>query len=288
MYDRIAWMVLYMKKSFFPGTTGVFCLFFIPYMITIIFNGVDTTLINRKFDVETILPVIVAGQIGDNYELETIKAQAVIARSNFYRIAKEQESLNSVLTQIKDEIQKDSLYSLIMQDKYERAVTETEGKVITWKNQLKLVPYHEISAGDTRDGEEVFHSKEGVYLKSVHSSVDKESEDFLNSVYINQNILPKELEIKSRDSAGYVTELLADGKVLEGEAFRKGMGLSSANFTIQTIGNKVRFLCKGRGHGIGFSQYGGNEMAKNSQTEEEILEYYFPEMEIVEIDAVMK
>lgn len=283
-------MVLYMKKSFFPGTTGVFCLFFIPYMITIIFNGVDTTLINRKFDVETILPVIVAGQIGDNYELETIKAQAVIARSNLYRTVKEQKSLNSVLNQIRDEIKNKSLkslYLLIMQDKYERAVKETKGKVITWENKLKLVPYHEISAGDTRDGEEVFHSEEDAYLKSVHSSVDKKSEDFLNSVYINKNILPKELEIKSRDSAGYVTELLADGKVLEGESFRMGMGLSSANFTIQTIGNKVRFLCKGKGHGLGFSQYGGNEMAKNSKTEEEILEYYFPEMEIVEIDAVM-
>ena len=212
-------MALYMKKSFFPGTTGVFCLFFIPYMITIIFNGVDTTLINRKFDVETILPVIVAGQIGDNYELETIKAQAVIARSNLYRTVKEQKSLKS-------------LYLLIMQDKYERAVKETKGKVITWENKLKLVPYHEISAGDTRDGEEVFHSEEDAYLKSVHSSVDKKSEDFLNSVYINKNILPKELEIKSRDSAGYVTELLADGKVLEGESFRMGIGLSSANFTI--------------------------------------------------------
>lgn len=283
-------MVLYMKKSFFPGTTGVFCLFFIPYMITIIFNGVDTTLINRKFDVETILPVIVAGQIGDNYELETIKAQAIIARSNLYRTVKEQKSLNSVLNQIRDEIKNKSLkslYLLLMQDKYERAVKETKGKVITWENKLKLVPFHEISAGDTRDGEEVFHSEEDAYLKSVHSSVDKESEDFLNSVYINKNILPKELEIKSRDSAGYVTELLADGKVLEGESFRMGMGLSSANFTIQTIGNKVRFLCKGKGHGLGFSQYGGNEMVKNSKTEEEILEYYFPEMEIVEIDAVM-
>ena len=283
-------MVLYMKKSFFPGTTGVFCLFFIPYMITIIFNGVDTTLINRKFDVETILPVIVAGQIGDNYELETIKAQAIIARSNLYRTVKEQKSLNSVLNQIRDEIKNKSLksvYLLIMQDKYERAVKETKGKVITWENKLKLIPFHEISAGDTRDGEEVFHSEEDAYLKSVHSSVDKESEDFLNSVYINKNILPKELEIKSRDSAGYVTELLADGKVLEGESFRMGMGLSSANFTIQTIGNKVRFLCKGKGHGLGFSQYGGNEMVKNSKTEEEILEYYFPEMEIVEIDAVM-
>ena len=283
-------MVLYMKKSFFPGTTGIFCLFFIPYMITIIFNGVDTTLINRKFDVETILPVIVAGQIGDNYELETIKAQAVIARSNLYRTVKEQKSLNSVLNQIRDEIKNKSLKSLnllLMQDKYERAVKETKGKVITWENKLKLVPFHEISAGDTRDGEEVFHSEEDAYLKSVHSSVDKESEDFLNSVYINKNILPKELEIKSRDSAGYVTELLADGKVLEGESFRMGLGLSSANFTIQTIGNKVRFLCKGKGHGLGFSQYGGNEMVKNSKTEEEILEYYFPEMEIVEIDAVM-
>ena len=279
-----------MKKSFFPGTTGVFCLFFIPYMITIIFNGVDTTLINRKFDVETILPVIVAEQIGDNYELETIKAQAVIARSNLYRTVKEQKSLNSVLNQIRDEIKNKSLkslYLLIMQDKYERAVKETKGKVITWENKLKLVPYHEVSAGDTRDGEEVFHSEGDAYLKSVHSSVDKKSEDFLNSVYINKNILPKELEIKSRDSAGYVTELLADGKVLEGESFRMGMGLSSANFTIQTIGNKVRFLCKGKGHGLGFSQYGGNEMAKNSKTEEEILEYYFSEMEIVEIDAVM-
>ena len=150
-----------MKKSFFPGTTGVFCLFFIPYMITIIFNGVDTTLINRKFDVETILPVIVAGQIGDNYELETIKAQAVIARSNLYRTVKEQKSLNSVLNQIRDEIKNKSLkslYLLIMQDKYERAVKETKGKVITWENKLKLVPYHEVSAGDTRDGEEVFHS----------------------------------------------------------------------------------------------------------------------------------
>ena len=146
-------MVLYMKKSFFPGTTGVFCLFFIPYMITIIFNGVDTTLINRKFDVETILPVIVAGQIGDNYELETIKAQAVIARSNLYRTVKEQKSLNSVLNQIRDEIKNKSLkslYLLIMQDKYERAVKETKGKVITWENKLKLVPFHEISAGDTR------------------------------------------------------------------------------------------------------------------------------------------
>ena len=245
----------YMRKSLFPGTTGIFCLFFIPYVITVIFNGAGNTLINKKFDMEMLLPIITSSKKKKKYELETIKAQTIIARSNFYRILKE-------------------------------AVSETEGKVIIWNQELKLVPYHEISSGQTRNGKEVFHNEEDSYLRSVHSAVDKESKDFLNSVYISKNILPGELEIKSRDSAGYVTELLADGKVLEGEAFRKGMGLTSANFTIQEIGNKIRFLCKGKGHGMGFSQYGGNEMAKDSKTDEEILKYYFPEMDIVDVKYV--
>lgn len=114
----------------------------------------------------------------------------------------------------------------------------------------------------------------------MHSDVDKKSDNFYSSVYINKNILPEELKIKSRDSAGYVTEILADGEILEGESFRKELGLTSANFTIQETGNKIKFLCKGRGHGMGFSQYGGNDMAGNGSSAEEILEYYFPEMKI--------
>ena len=121
---------------------------------------------------------------------------------------------------------------------------------------------------------------------SVHSLVDKNAKDYLNSVYINKNVLPERIEIKSRDSAGYVTEILADGKVLEGEAFRKGMGLTSSNFTIQKSGKEIRFLCRGKGHGLGFSQYGGNEMAKESANAKEILQYYFPEMDVLNIKSV--
>ena len=134
---------------------------------------------------------------------------------------------------------------------------------------------------------EVFHNEDDSYLRSVHSLVDKNAKkDYLNSVYINKNILPERIEIKSRDSAGYVTEILADGKVLEGEAFRKGMGLTSSNFTIQKSGKEVRFLCRGKGHGLGFSQYGGNEMAKESANAKEILQYYFPEMDVLNIKSV--
>lgn len=275
-----------MKKSFFPGMTGVLVLFLIPYLMVILMNGLDTALLNRTFNVEMLLPVIVASEMGSEYELEAVKAQTIIARSEFYRKLQEKKNLSSVLTQIREETEfreGEILQALIENLNYEKAVTETESEVLAVDGKLQLTPYHELSAGRTRDGAEVLHSEEYAYLKSVESDMDKGSEDFLNSVYINQSVLPERLVIKSRDSAGYVTEILADGDILEGESFRKGMGLSSANFTIQKIGKEIRFLCKGRGHGLGFSQYGGNEMAKEKKSAEEILEFYFPEMELVDI-----
>lgn len=275
-----------MKKFFFPGVSGVLVLFLIPYLMVILMNGLDTALLNRTFNVEMLLPVIVASEMGSEYELEAVKAQTIIARSEFYRKLQEKKNLSSVLTQIREETEfreGEILQALIENLNYEKAVTETESEVLAVDGKLQLTPYHELSAGRTRDGAEVLHSEEYAYLKSVESDMDKGSEDFLNSVYIDQSVLPERLVIKSRDSAGYVTEILADGDILEGESFRKGMGLSSANFTIQKIGKEIRFLCKGRGHGLGFSQYGGNEMAKEKKSAEEILEFYFPEMELVDI-----
>ena len=55
-----------MRKSFFPGTTGIFALFFVPYIVTIIFNGANTTLINRKFNVEE-------ATAGDRYQSDKLK-----------------------------------------------------------------------------------------------------------------------------------------------------------------------------------------------------------------------
>lgn len=109
-----------MRKSFFPGTMGIFALFFVPYIVTIIFNGANTTLINKKFNVEMLLPVIVSSQIEDKYEIETIKAQTIIARSNFYRTMKEEKNLAITLCQIKKEMEGKSLAYVILQNKYEK------------------------------------------------------------------------------------------------------------------------------------------------------------------------
>ena len=272
-----------MKRKSVFNLSKILVFALLPYLSVSVINGSERILLNYRPDLEVYLTAVLSCQISPDYELQTVEAQAVIARSNLFRKFAEEENRLDVLREMGKSI-KNQWKWWISDEIYEDAVENTEGKVLLVDGKLDLVPYHEISGGTTRDGETVFGSSEYQYLKSVDSSADKKSPDYFSSTYISERQLPKELEIKERDSAGYVLSLQADDKILEGEMFALGMGLPSSNFSIQKTGSKVRFLCRGKGHGLGFSQYGGNELAKDGSLWEEILEEYFPEMEISTYD----
>lgn len=272
-----------MKRKSVFNLSKILVFALLPYLSVSVINGSERILLNYRPDSEVYLTAVLSCQISPDYELQTVEAQAVIARSNLFRKFAEEENWLDVLREMGKSI-KNQCKWWISDEIYEDAVENTEGKVLLVEGKLNLVPYHEISGGTTRDGETVFGSSEYQYLKSVDSSADKDSPDYFSSTYISERQLPKELEIKERDSAGYVLSLQADDKILEGEMFALGMGLPSSNFSIQKTGSKVRFLCRGKGHGLGFSQYGGNELAKDGSLWEEILEEYFPEMEISTYD----
>ena len=272
-----------MKRKSVFNLSKILVFALLPYLSVSVINGSERILLNYRPDSEVYLTAVLSCQISPDYELKTVEAQAVIARSNLFRKFAEEENRLDVLREMGKSI-KNQWKWWISDEIYEDAVENTEGKVLLVDGKLDLVPYHEISGGTTRDGETVFGSSEYQYLKSVDSSADKNSPDYFSSTYISERQLPKELEIKERDSAGYVLSLQADDKILEGEMFALGMGLPSSNFSIQKTGSKVRFLCRGKGHGLGFSQYGGNELAKDGSLWEEILEEYFPEMEISTYD----
>ena len=270
-----------MKKKGAFRYSGAMALFFIPYLLTAAVNGMETAILNRTPDLEEYIPVVLSKQIPDDYEKETIKAQAVIARTNFLRRIKiEGEDPGNIIRENGEE--NEELWSAwkSWDPVYEEAVQETKGQILTVGGELKLVPYHEISGGRTRDGAKAFHSEEYSYLKSVDSSIDKKSPFYLNSTYISEQQMPSTLNVKEREETGYVVSMTADEKTLEGESFARGMRLTSSNFFIQKIGGEFRFLSKGKGHGLGFSQYGGNEMAKEGDSWEKILETYFPGMEL--------
>ena len=260
--------------------TKIFLLLTLPYLVTVFVNGPEAVSVNKTTDMENILPIILRGQISPEYQIETIEAQAVIARSNFMRKIQEQKDTGSILREISNNVKQNGGVWKIPEVCYETAVKNTQGQILTVDGELKLVPYHEISAGETRDGEAAFHDPQYAYLKSVDSSADKDAAEYLKSTYVSEQQLPKELMISSRDKRGYVQSLMADDNILEGTAFASGMGIASPAFSMQKQDGRIRFLSKGKGHGLGFSQYGGEVLAKEGKTWQEILHIYFPLMEI--------
>ena len=260
--------------------TKIFLLLTLPYLVTVFVNGPEAVSVNKTTDMENILPIILSEQISPEYQIETIEAQAVIARSNLMRKLQEQADTGSILCEISNKIKQKGWVWKIPEECYETAVKNTQDQILTVDGELKLVPYHEISAGETRDGEEAFHDSQYAYLKSVDSSADKDAAEYLSSTYVSEQQLPKELAISSRDKRGYVQSLTADDNILEGTAFASGMGIASPAFSIQKLDDRIRFLSKGKGHGLGFSQYGGDVLAKEGKTWQEILHIYFPLMEI--------
>ena len=260
--------------------TKIFLLLTLPYLVTVFVNGPEAVSVNKTTDMENILPIILRGQISPEHQIETIEAQAVIARSNFMRKIQEQKDTGSILREISNNVKQNGRVWKIPEVCYETAVKNTQGQILTVDGELKLVPYHEISAGETRDGEAAFHDPQYAYLKSVDSSADKDATEYLNSTYVSEQQLPKDLTISLWDKSGYVQSLMADENILEGTAFASGMGIASPAFSMQKLDDRMRFLSKGKGHGLGFSQYGGDALAKEGKTWQEILHIYFPLMEI--------
>ena len=264
-------------------------------------------------DAETYLIGVVARQIPAEYELEAIKAQAVIARTYLYgqmegkAEAKEEELGLPYL----EEEQMESLWGrerfVEYYDKVCQAVHETENMVMILGEgedggEENLVPeplFHRASAGYTREGDEAHP-----YLQSVDSQWDVEAEGYLTvkewepkevvrllkeafaksgagEVELTEKQVTDTLQLVGRDKAGYVKEIQIGAHIYTGDEIQAVLGLPSAAFTLEEHEGKLRAICKGIGHGYGLSQYGANALAGDGKSAEEILAYYYQNIKII-------
>ena len=79
-----------------------------------------------------------------------------------------------------------------------------------------------------------------------------------------------------RDDAGYVKTVQIGDKSFSGDEIRSLLELPSPCFYIKEVEEKMRIVVKGKGHGIGMSQYAASKQAEDGATHEEILNYFFP------------
>ena len=251
-------------------------------------------------DAEQRVVEILAKEIRADASEEAILAQSVIARTSLYDAWERQTEEPSGLTEKEMQVIWGEDYLAIRRE-LEQYAALTEDEVLVYEGELAYTPYHAMSAGMTRDITALYEETEMPYLTAVPCVEDAtaegclsvESRDMEEFIQICRDKFREaeinemsDLEILSRDEAGYVTEIRVGELMINGEEFRNRLGLASACFTLTELDGQVRVVTKGYGHGLGLSQYTAERMAEEGADYREILSFFYPGTELKKADGL--
>ena len=168
--------------------------------------------------------------------------------------------------------------------KIQRALIETSGEIMTFKNRPVDAVFHSTCGVGTAAAAEIWNH-ETPYLQSEQCGFDRESARYFQQIRLSWPELSERLKISTgalqkmkvlrRTKTGRVL-LLSIGKFpMRGEEFRKKAGLNSTCFGFVMKPSGVEFTVIGYGHGVGMCQYGANGMAKIGRNYHQILQHYY-------------
>lgn len=300
-------------------------LILLPYIVTVFVNGADT---GEKADGEFYVEVrtgdekeadgvteiewsdylagILAEEISEDCRIETMKAQAVLIRTQIYRTLESSE--DKILTEnyLSREEMIDKWGAENYGEYYEkfiRAVEETDDTVVMYNDEYAWTPFHQSSCGMTRSAAEVLGNNDYPYIEVRECPLDKEADDEIQTFtfsYVEiqtlcrdflvaeedgekaaQGYAFEDFEIESCDSAGYVSKLKIGNTTCTGDQFRDALSLPSSAFSLSEDGEDgIKITTTGKGHGLGMSIWTADQMAKEGKTYEEILDFFFEGTEL--------
>lgn len=269
---------------------------------------------------ESYLKAVVPSEMPSGYEKEALKAQAVCARTYAW-IHIQEQGLEEYGADVDDSVNYQVYQNIPPQESTTEAVMETRGQILCQNGEPVETYYFSTSAGVTSTDEIWGADSAAPYLKSVSCSFDSGEPWSRWQVEIpwrNLEERAKEalgesggltgISITEKQESGAVTGLSAvteagvldlgdeyavreflspSGCVItenDGTETEGGALLPSSYFTMEADpGVSVVITGGGYGHGVGMSQTGANEMAKQGYDSEEILDYFFKDVEIDEI-----
>ena len=250
----------------------------------------------KSLKVEEYLRGVLPKEMSPSFHEEALKAQAVAARTfaldNRKRHQAEGYDLcNTTHCQTYNGIEEAHVRT-------DKAIDDTFGEVLVYKNDLIQAPFHTDSGGMTESAVDVWgtdlsylrasnevktHTMPWTVKVSLRDFADKLAADNKNIgevTAIKLSLLEIGKGKKDRSASGRVKEVIIVGTSaqvkLTGNYMRSKFGLKSTLFEAAIIGDEVVFNGYGWGHGVGMSQYGAQAFAEQGYTYEQILAHYYP------------
>lgn len=270
--------------------------------VTLTIQDGDTT---EQMTLERYLTGVVRGEMPASFEMEALRAQAAAERSYvYYQLAAGRKDAHPDADFCTDHTCCSAYLSeTAAREKWggdfapwntrvEQAVSDTDGQVVLYNGRPILAVFHSSSAGRTAAAGDVW-SGDLPYLVSVDSPEGEETvPNYYSTVTFTaaeakEKLLAAHPELKlsgtpdrwfgaaAENGSGRVETVSVGGTDIEGTELRRIFGLRSACFTVAADSESVTFRVTGYGHGVGMSQYGANQLAREGKSWREILEWYY-------------
>lgn len=267
----------------------------------------------KEVSLDDYLLNVVSAEMPASYELEALKAQAIVARTyTIYQTINSKnkhEGANMCDSHLCCQawISKEDRFEKWEEgkreeywSKIEKAVNDTKGKIITYENQPINAFFHASSGGTTEVPLNVWGGSGYPYLQVVQTSGEDAytqyasevlltKEEFVNKIKEKHNEFEidfskeNEISILEYTESGRVKTIKIGNLNLSGVEVRTILGLKSANFTFSIDETNIKFSVIGYGHGVGMSQTGADSLAKQGKTCEEIIKHFYVGVEITNL-----
>lgn len=263
----------------------------------------------EELDLDQYLLGVVSSEMPASFEIEALKAQAVVARTyTIYKITEEKKHENADICDdskcCQAWISKDDRFAKWNEEerelnwlKIEEAVNSTKGKIVTYEGRPINAFFHSNSGGTTDTATAVWGGNNYPYLQAVETSgedaytqysseVVLSKEEFANKIreyhseFQIDYSLENQIEILSYTEGERVKEIKIGNLNLSGVEIRNIFKLKSAKFEINIGEENIKFNVIGYGHGVGMSQTGADSMARQGKNYEDIIKHFYTGVEI--------
>lgn len=252
--------------------------------------------IKNHVDINNYLAGVVEAEAGPNAPFEFYKAQAIISRTYLYEIIERDESGYYIGDDVNFQVYK-GMCALNLNIRL--AVNYTTGLVIIDSTkQLITAAFHSNSGGITANSEDVWLSPTD-YLKETTDpfSLNQKNSIWVDSVKTSdwlKYFKSKGFNISSDSARFYITHinqkqrakyLRVDKDTIAYKDIRKDFGFRSAWFSSTTKNEYIIITGRGYGHGVGLSQEGAMQMARENYSFLDIIYYYYKNVKVVHIGS---
>jgi len=255
----------------------------------------------KRLKFEEYITGVVAGEMKKEWPDNAYGAQAIIART--FALKFMEDNNTNVISgnfEYAQEYKPENITDIL-----KNAVARTRGEVAVYKDEYIKGWFHSSAGGQTTSARIglAYEEEEPPYIKSVKSPDQEAPLDIQEWMvtFSNEELLGalkkmgkdigviNKLEVGGRDNTGRIINLEfsgTDGNVsINAAEFRNQLDpkrLKSTKISrIEQKDDGYSFTGSGFGHGVGMSQWGAFAMAQDGKSPEEIVSYFFKDIEII-------